>query len=60
MARFNESFDETWDIDVSKNKGFSYDFKFMFDRENNRFITDSNETWNQDISKTGRFGVSSD
>jgi hypothetical protein len=60
MGRFDTSFDETWDVEPSKNKGFPYMFKFSFDREDNRFITDSNETWGSNISKSGRYGVSPD
>ena len=40
MSRYDATFDETWDIDVSKNKGFPYTFPFVFDREENRYITD--------------------
>jgi len=60
MARFDETFDETWDIDPSRNHGFPYAFKFSFDRDNNRFVTDDNETWDSAISKSGRYGVSPD
>ena len=60
MARFDAIFDETWDVDVSKNKGFPYTFPLVFDRENNRYVTDSNETWDTSIAKSGRYGTSSD
>ncbi len=60
MSRYDVTFDETWDIDVSHNKGFPYILPFQFDREETRAITQPTETWNTDISKSGRYGVSSD
>lgn len=57
MGRYDTSPTETWDVDVSKNKGFPYTFKFAFDRENNRNITKPSEAWDTDVAKTGRYGV---
>ena len=35
MGRFDESFDETWDIPVVKGtQSFPYTFPFLFDRDN--------------------------
>jgi len=60
VSRYDSTFDETWDIDVTHNEGFPYEFEFMFDRDEKREITQPTETWDSDISKTGRYGVSSD
>ena len=60
MSRYDSTFDEIWDIDVTHNKGFPYEFPFQFDREESRAITQPSETWDANIAKTGRYGVSSD
>ena len=60
MSRYDSTFDETWDIDVTHNEGFSYTFPFQFDREEDRAIIQPTETWATDISKMGRYGVNSD
>ncbi len=57
MSRYDASFDESWDIDVSKDKGFPYTFPFQFDRTETREITPGTETWTSDVAKTGRYGV---
>ena len=59
MPRYDATFDETWDIDVTHNEGFPYLFPFQFDREEARAITRPTETWDIDISKTGRYGSQS-
>lgn len=63
MARFDTSFDETWDDDCAGSKGqpvgFPYTFPFFFDRDA-RFSDDLDESWGATMSKTGRYGVNSD
>uniref|UniRef100_A0A6M3LBD7 Uncharacterized protein n=1 Tax=viral metagenome TaxID=1070528 RepID=A0A6M3LBD7_9ZZZZ len=59
MSRYGSTFDETWDINVTHNEGFPYDFPFQFDREEARAITQPTETWDTDIPKTGRYGSQS-
>ncbi len=60
MARYDTSFDETWDVAVPTDTGFPYTFPFAFDRNDVRYITDDNETWNTAIGKSGRYGTSPD
>ena len=60
MSRYDSTFDETWDLPVTLNKGFPYEFAFMFDRTESRAINQPTETWDSSIDKTGRYGVSSD